>query len=243
LYEVRNFILTIINLPNQQFGIIPNGIQKYKRNSHENLIFIFKLNNLSAMEFLDTSTIMSFFLGIGLAASAGFRVFVPLFALSIGAHFGGDLLNLNESWQWVGSWPAMITLGIATLAEIIAYYIPIVDNLLDTIAVPLAAVAGTVLMGSTLLDMGEVATWALAIIAGGGTAAAVSGTTATTRAVSTGTTAGTGNFVVNTGETATASLLSITSIVWAPLAFVLVVIVLYFIYRLWKKSRKFLVEE
>jgi len=192
------------------------------------------------MDFFDTSTIMSFFLGIGLAASAGFRVFVPLFALSLGAHFGADILNLNESWAWVGSWPAMITLGVATLIEIAAYYIPVVDNLLDSIAIPLAAVAGTVLMGSTLLDMGEVATWALAIIAGGGTAAAVSGTTAATRAVSTGTTGGTGNFLVNTGETAAASVLSVTSFIWAPLAFVLVVITLYLVYRLWKKSKKFL---
>lgn len=192
------------------------------------------------MDFFDTSTIMSFFLGIGLAASAGFRVFVPLFALSLGAHFGADILNLNESWAWVGSWPAMITLGVATLIEIAAYYIPVVDNLLDSIAIPLAAVAGTVLMGSTLLDMGEVATWALAIIAGGGTAAAVSGTTAATRAVSTGTTGGTGNFLVNTGETAAASVLSVTSFIWAPLAFVLVVITLYLVYRLWKKSRNFL---
>ena len=195
------------------------------------------------MDFFDTSTIMSFFLGIGLAASAGFRVFLPLFALSLGAHFGADVLNLNESWQWVGSWPAMITLGVATLIEIAAYYIPVVDNLLDSIAIPLAAIAGTVLMASTLLDMGEVATWALAIIAGGGTAAAVSGTTATTRAVSTGTTAGTGNFLVTTGETAASSVLSINSFIWAPLAFVLVVITLYFVYRLWKKSKKILLND
>jgi len=190
------------------------------------------------MELFDSSTIMSFFLGIGLAASAGFRVFLPLFALSLGAHFGQDIINLNETWQWVGSWPAIITLGIAMVAEIIAYYIPVVDNFLDTIAIPLAAIAGTLLMASTLLDMNEIATWALAIIAGGGTAAAVSGTTAATRAVSTGTTAGTGNFVVNTGETAAASVLSITSFIWAPLAFVLVLILLYFIYRLWRWAKK-----
>jgi len=192
------------------------------------------------MDFFDTTTIMSFFLGIGLAASAGFRVFVPLFVLSLGAHFWGDYIDLNESWQWVGSWPAIITLGVATLVEIGGYYIPIVDNLLDTISVPLAAIAGTILMGSTLLDMGEVATWALAIIAGGGTAAAISGTTATTRAVSTGTTAGTGNFMVNTGETAAASALSITSIIWAPIAFVFVILIIFFIYRFWKKTKAYL---
>lgn len=190
------------------------------------------------MDIFDSNTIMSFFLGIGLAASAGFRVFLPLFVLSIGAHFGQDLLQLNETWQWVGSWPAIITLGIATLIEILAYYIPLIDNLLDTIAIPLAAVAGTVLMGSTLLDMSDVTTWALAIIAGGGTAAAVSGTTAAARAVSTGSTGGTGNFIVNTGETAAASVLSITSLIWAPIAFILVLIVLFGIYRLWKWSKR-----
>ncbi len=190
------------------------------------------------MDVFDSTTIMSFFLGIGLAASAGFRVFLPLFALSIGAHFGQDLLELNETWEWVGSWPAMISLGVATLVEIIAYYIPVVDNLLDTIAIPLAAIAGTVLMGSTLLDMSDVTTWALAIIAGGGTAAAVSGTTAAARAVSTGTTGGTGNFMVNTGETAAASVLSLTSLIWAPIAFVFVLIVLFGIYKLWKWTKK-----
>lgn len=190
------------------------------------------------MDIFDSNTIMSFFLGIGLAASAGFRVFLPLFALSIGAHFGQDLLELNETWQWVGSWPAMIALGVATIVEIVAYYIPVVDNLLDTIAVPLAAVAGTILMGSTLLDMSDVTTWALAIIAGGGTAAAVSGTTAAARAVSTGTTGGTGNFMVNTGETAAASVLSLTSLIWAPIAFVFVLIVLFGIYKLWKWTKK-----
>lgn len=195
------------------------------------------------MEIFDSATITSFCLGIGLAASAGFRVFLPLFVLSLGAHFGQDLLELNESWQWVGSWAAMITLGVATIVEIIAYYIPIVDNFLDTIAIPLAAVAGTILMASTLLDMGEVSTWALAIIAGGGTATAISGTTAATRALSTGSTAGTGNFVVNTGETAAASVLSVTSLIWAPIAFILVILVLYFIWKLWKKSKDYFSSE
>jgi len=192
------------------------------------------------MDFLNPTTIMSFCLGIGLAASAGFRVFVPLFALSLAAHFGGDMLNLNENWQWVGSWPAVITLGAATVVEIVAYYIPVVDNLLDTLAVPLASIAGTLLMASTLTDLGEVATWALAIIAGGGVAATVSGTTAATRAVSTGTTGGTGNFLVNTGETAASSVLSLTSIIWAPIAFVLVLITLFAVWRLWKKARRYI---
>ena len=88
-----------------------------------------------------TETIFSIFLGIGLAASVGFRVFLPLFALSLASYF--NLWELNESWQWIGSITAVIALGVATFVEITAYYIPFVDNLLDTIAIPLATIAGT----------------------------------------------------------------------------------------------------
>lgn len=189
------------------------------------------------MDLLNSTTLMSFFLGIGLAASAGFRVFLPLFGLSLVAHFGGDFISLNQHFQWLGTSTAILTLGVATLVEIMAYFIPFIDNLLDTISIPLATVVGTILMSSTLVDVGEVGTWAMAIIAGGGTAATVSGATASLRALSSGATGGTANFLVNSGETATASILSITSFIWAPLAFVFVLICLYFVYRLWKKGK------
>lgn len=78
---------------------------------------------------ITTETILSIFLGLGLAASAGFRVFLPLFALSLASHF--NVIPLNESWMWVGGFPAMIALGIAMIAEIMAYYITFVDNALD----------------------------------------------------------------------------------------------------------------
>ena len=177
-----------------------------------------------------------FCLGIGLAASAGFRVFVPLFALSLAAHFGFDL---SDKWQWVGDWPALVTLGIATLFEIGAYFIPWIDNILDTIAVPLATIAGTLLMGITLTGVdSEIIQWVLAIITGGGTAAVISGTTASGRAASTATTGGIGNFLVSGGETAAASVLSITSFIWAPLALIFVLIIIFLFYKLWKKISK-----
>lgn len=186
---------------------------------------------------MDTiSIIMAFFLGIGLSASAGFRVFLPLFALSLAAKFGFDL---SDEWAWVGSWTAIITLGAATLVEIIAYYIPWVDNILDTLAIPLAGIAGTLLMALSLggLDS-EVIQWGLAIIAGGGTAATVKGSSAGTRLASTATTGGAGNFLVSSTETVAAGLLSITSFIWAPLAFVLVLVIFYFMYKGYKYLKK-----
>ncbi|MXV37846.1 DUF4126 family protein [Flavobacteriaceae bacterium Ap0902] len=185
---------------------------------------------------MDTiSIIMAFFLGIGLSASAGFRVFLPLFALSLAARFGFDL---SEEWAWVGSWTAIITLGAATFFEIIAYYIPWVDNALDTLAVPMAGIAGTLLMALSLGDMdSQVIQWGLAIIAGGGTAATIKGSSAGTRAASTATTGGAGNFIVSSTETAAAGLLSATSLIWAPLAFILVLVVFYYIYKGWRYIR------
>lgn len=44
------------------------------------------------MDIFTPTTIMSLFLGIGLAASAGFRVFLPLLFLSAVTHFGGDFI-------------------------------------------------------------------------------------------------------------------------------------------------------
>lgn len=138
---------------------------------------------------------ISFCLGIGLSASAGFRVFLPLFVLSLAARFGFDL---NAEWDWVGSWTAIITLGVATFFEIVAYYIPWVDNILDSIAIPLAGVAGTLLMALSLGDVdSEVLQWGLAIIAGGGTATSIKGATASGRLASTATTGGLGNFTVS----------------------------------------------
>ena len=170
---------------------------------------------------MTTEMILSIFLGIGLAASSGFRVFVPLFALSCAAYF--HIISLNDSWQWVGSTPALIILGVASIAESISYLIPLVDHLLDTVAVPLAGIAGTLVMASTLTDMSPAMTWALAIIAGGA-AATIKGTAATTRVASTATTGGLANPAVSVAETGTAiglSALSIFSPIFAMIALII----------------------
>ncbi|WP_339751760.1 DUF4126 domain-containing protein [uncultured Winogradskyella sp.] len=180
-------------------------------------------------------TVLSMFLGIGLAASVGFRVFLPLFALSLAAYF--NVWELNESWLWIGSTTALITLGIATLVEIVAYYIPVVDNLLDTIAIPLATIAGTAVIVSTVADLSPVITWALAIIAGGGTAAAVKSSTSATRLGSTVSTAGIANPVVSTIETGTSIVMSIVSIFLPMLAIILVIFIFYIVFRLYKKLK------
>jgi len=178
-------------------------------------------------------TIMSICLGIGLAAAVGFRIFVPLLVASIAGHYG--VIPLDQSWQWIGSSVAIWVLGTATLVEIFGYYIPWFDNLLDTLAIPLAAIAGTAVMASTMTEMSPVVTWALAIIAGGGTAATVKSTMGASRLTSTAATGGIGNPMIATVETGTAAVLSTASVFIAPLAILLLVIIFFIFRKIYKK--------
>ncbi len=170
--------------------------------------------------------ILSAFIGIGLAAASGFRVFLPMFAVSLASYLGW--IPMNESFHWLSGLPTLITTGIATIVEILAYYIPYVDHLLDTISVPLATVAGSVMFASQFTDLGTFPTWALALIAGGGTAAAISSGFAGTRAASTATTGGLGNSVVATTETAGAGIMTFLALA-APVIAVIIAIALVII--------------
>ena len=184
---------------------------------------------------------ISAFIGIGLAAATGFRVFLPMFAVSLASYMGW--FPMNESFQWLSGLPTLITTGIATVVEILAYYIPFVDHILDTRSVPLATVAGSVMFASQFADIGTFPQWALALIAGGGTAAAISSGFAGTRAASTATTGGLGNSVVATTETAGAGIMSFLAIAAPFIAFIcaiiLIIVVLVLGRKIWRKFRYF----
>lgn len=139
-------------------------------------------------------------LGIALSACSGFRVFIPLLAGALAGKF--QLVGLPADMVWMSSLPAIICFGVAAVLEVLAYYIPLVDNLLDAIAAPLSVGAGTVLAAS-FLPMGEAAPllkWTTALIAGGGVAGTIHAGTGLLRLLSTKTTAGTGNVVLATTE-------------------------------------------
>ena len=76
-------------------------------------------------------------MGVGLAAAVGLRVFVPMLVVSIGAYSGH--LTLASGLAWLGTPAALVMLSVAAALEILAYYIPGVDNALDAIAAPAAS--------------------------------------------------------------------------------------------------------
>lgn len=186
--------------------------------------------------FVEWKYVLSAFIGVGLAAATGFRVFLPVFIVSLASHLGW--LSLGESFSWLSSLPTLIITGVATLVEILAYYIPFIDHLLDTLTIPAAAAAGTLLFASQFVDAGTFPQWALAVIAGGGTAATISSAFASTRIASTTTTGGFGNPFVATAETVGSTIFSVLAIVVPILVFIFVVILLFLIFKFGKKLFK-----
>ena len=167
---------------------------------------------------------LSIVLGVALAAATGFRVFLPMLIVS-GAAYTGHL-HLDDSFAWLGTPSALIMLSVAAVAEVLAYYIPIVDNLLDTVATPAAFVAGTIVSAAVMIDAPPMVKWTAAVIAGGGIAGLTQGMTGILRAHSTVLTGGLGNPIIATAELGAAALISFQALAAPTIAIALVVVFL-----------------
>jgi hypothetical protein len=181
-------------------------------------------------------------LGLGLSAACGFRVFIPPLALSLAAMQG--MIDLAPDWQWLGSPAAVATLGIATLIEVLAYWIPWVSSALDSVELVAAPMAGMLVTASSLSMVGDISPvmlWTTSAIAGGGTAELVEGATAVTRLAATTMTGGLGTPVVGLMELLSSAVLSLLALFAPILALILVVgLVIYCWRRLrrWRSRRQ-----
>ncbi len=164
------------------------------------------------------------FAGLALSAAVGFRVFVPLLLTGTAARLG--YLELTRDMAWLGSDAALVALATATVLEISAYYVPWLDNLLDTVATPTAVVAGVIAWAAVTPELSPLLRWTLAVVAGGGAAGLVQSGTTLLRVHSSALTAGLGNPVVATGELAGSVSLSVLAVLAPVLAAMLVVLLL-----------------
>jgi hypothetical protein len=171
-------------------------------------------------------TLLSICIGIGLSAACGFRIFVPPLVMSVASLFGH--LSLSPNFAWMGSYPALIAFAVATCIEIVAYYIPWVDNLLDTVATPLAIAAGTVVTASLIPDTDPMLQWSVALIAGGGAAGTIQAFTGIGRLASTLMTGGLGNGLLSTLESGGSIILSGLAIAVPVVAVCVVAVLLVF---------------
>ena len=183
---------------------------------------------------------VSVVLGIGLAAATGFRVFLQMLVMS-GAAYTGHL-QLDNSFAWLATPSALTMLGVAAVAEILAYYVPGVDNLLDALATPAALVAGTVVSAAVITDLPPMVKWTAAVIAGGGMAGIMQGMTAILRAKSTVLTGGLGNSLIATAQLVGSLLVSLLTLAAPLAALALVVFFLWLtihLVRSWIRGARF----
>ncbi|NIJ51722.1 DUF4126 domain-containing protein [Dyadobacter arcticus] len=172
---------------------------------------------------------LSVCLGLGLSASCGFRVFLPMLLANVAAMNGW--ITPGEQFAWLTTWTAFAALLTATVLEISGYYIPFIDNLLDTIATPAAVIAGTLLTTSVIEIDSPILHWGLGLIIGGGTAGMVQIGTGLLRLLSSKTTGGIGNPVVSTAENVASFSLSGLAIFLPVIALVLVVFLILWLFK------------
>ena len=184
---------------------------------------------------MGTETLLGIAIGIGLSAACGFRVFVPLLVMNLAVLTGH--LHLSPGFEWIGSDYATVAFVTATLVEVLAYYIPWLDHVLDLITSPAAIIAGMVVTASMVMDISPFLRWTLAIIAGGGTAAIVQGATVTLRAKSSALTAGTGNVLVSSVELAGSMITALLAVIVPIVCLVLIALLCSFV--IWKSGRLF----
>jgi hypothetical protein len=176
---------------------------------------------------------LSVALGVGLAAATGLRLFLPMLVVSVAAYAG--YLPLSDNFAWLATPAAVVLLSVAALVEILAYYLPGIDNLLDTLATPAAFVAGTVISAAVITDLPPMVKWAAAIIAGGGIAGITQSVTTLVRAKSTVMTGTLGNPVVATTELGGSLIVSLLALA-APLLTAVVIVVLLWLAIRWLRS-------
>ncbi|MBA18803.1 MAG: hypothetical protein CMO70_03650 [Verrucomicrobiales bacterium] len=187
-------------------------------------------------------TVLAALIGIALSATCGFRIFVPLLAVCLATRAEGEdaqpLVELADNFNWLASDSALIVFLVAAIFEIVGYYLPVIDNFLDTVATPASVLAGTLITAAFLTGMEPWMQWVLGLIAGGGMAGAVQSTTVVARAASTVTTGGLGNPIVASVETGYSFLGSFLAVLAAPVALVILLFLVFLGLFMWNRRRR-----
>lgn len=146
---------------------------------------------------MDMSQWLAIGAGVALSAACGLRAFLPLLVLSLASRSG--LVGLSPNVAWLTSDAALIALGVATVLELAADKIPVLDHALDAIGVVLRPAAAWLATYALLIHWptpwGQIVALALALIA-----LAIQGAKAKVRLGSTALTLGTANPLVSIVE-------------------------------------------
>lgn len=162
----------------------------------------------------DMTALLAIGAGVVLAASAGLRAFLPLFAAGAASRALG--WDLATEMQWLASNTALTVFGIASLLEVAADKIPVVDHVLDAVHTVVGPIAGAIAGLTVWLNLPPSVAATLAIVVGAPIAGGVHLLAATTRLKSTAVSGGTLNPVASTAEDGV-TLTAIAVAILAPL--------------------------
>jgi Domain of unknown function (DUF4126) len=178
---------------------------------------------------------ISIVLGICLSAASGFRIFVPFLVLSIAVFFGW--INLGNG-LWIGSSASLITFGLGATLEIVGYYNPWIDNMLDLLSTPLSIIAGMFLMSLVLDDLNFFLRWIFIIVFGGGAALYVQILSVKVRGLSSYFSSGNGNRIVTTIENISAIVISLSAILSPVAALIISLLTILSILKMTKIAKE-----
>ena len=173
--------------------------------------------------------------GIALAAASGLRAFLPLLLVNLGARIGW--VDLNPEMSFLAGDVALAALLVATILEIGADKIPIVDHLLDVSATVLRPAAGVLAGMSMVSDLPQPVTIALALVLGTISLGTQIGR-AKVRIGSTISTGGAANPVLSTIEDGISAVLSVLAILIPIVAGILVLLFFFLLFRLLRRFHR-----
>ena len=168
-------------------------------------------------------------MGVSLAACAGLRAFLPLLAAGLAVRFGWWPV---ETWmQWAGTNEALGIFGTATVLEVLADKVPLLDHALDAVHTVARPAAGALVAVGAFTQVAPVYGVALGIIVGAPLAGAFHLSKTGTRLASTGLTGGAGNPVLSVLEDAAAVVGVVLAFIAPLLAVVLLALLGAIVYR------------
>jgi len=183
-----------------------------------------------------TGIIPSLAMGIGLAACAGLRAWLPLLLAGLLARAG--VLELGPSFRFIASNQALILFGVATVVEMLGDKIPAVDHTLDALSTFLRPAAGSLLAASVLWRVPDPLTaMALGVAVGAPTALVPHAAKSTLRAASTAFTGGIANPLLSLLEDLAALVVFVLTVVVPVLVALVIIVVAVLVVRRLSRRR------
>ena len=175
-------------------------------------------------------------MGVGLAASAGLRAFLPLLVVGLAGRV--EVIALSARFEWLASTTALTVLALAVVVEVLGDKFPIVDHLLDAVGAWARPIAGAIAAASPLTALDPLTGLVVGLVLGGSIAGGVQAAKAGARLVSSGTTAGVANPVLSLAEDAVSLSGSVLSIFIPVLTFTVAMGLLYLAYCAYGSRRR-----